>query len=288
MSPREASAGGREFGGEAGDLRVHPRKRLAILEEIAADVDAMEDELAARGIPRGVARAAAIDRLSPGPAVVRELEVDQVPYRRLTDRFGGGAVELAERLGLACIVILTMVAVALGLVRLDAFRNGGAFVWGTLAAIALLVTNTLRVAWGLWVRQDMVATDRRQAWRIQVGLVLVAISIGGLGAVSEAYLAAGRMVVRADWATAFALVRDVMLLLSLGLGAGVIGLVGWLALTPSLRSYDAFERRIAALFIPLGPRLVRGAGEPNPSSLRTAGPVISGPHHASDRREVHP
>ena len=81
-----------ERGAEARDLRrirVHPRTRLVLLEEIAADVDALEDELAARGIPRGQARAAAIARMYPGPEAARELEVDHAAYRRFAERIGG-------------------------------------------------------------------------------------------------------------------------------------------------------------------------------------------------------
>lgn len=259
MSPRD----GRQVDptGSVGGLRIHPRKRFALLEEIAADVDAMEDALAGRGLPRGRARAVAIDRLYPGPAVVRELESDEVAYRRWAERFGGGTVELTERIGLALVAVLTLVALAIGLARLDAFRSGGAYVWGSIAVISLLMTNTLRVAFGLWVRQDMDAAARRRAWRIQVGLVLVATSIGGLGAAVESYVAAGSLAVRPEWGIGFALMRDVMLLAGLSLGAIVIGLVGWLALTPSLRSYDAFDRRIACAFMPLAPRLVSAHAE---------------------------
>ena len=260
MSPRDGSRV--DPTGSLGGLRIHPRKRFALLEEIAADIDAMEDELAARGFPRGRARAAAIDRLYPGLAVVRELEAEEVAYRRLADRFGAEPVVFTERIGLGLVAMLTLVALAIGLARLDAFRSGGAFVWGSIVVISALVTNTLRVAFGLWVRQDMDAAARRRAWRIQVGLVLVATSIGGLGAAVESYVAAGSLAVRPEWGIGFALMRDVMLLAGLSLGAIVIGLSGWLALTPSLRSYDAFERRIAAAFGPVGPRLVRGTAEP--------------------------
>jgi len=240
---------------------MHPRKRFALLEEIAADVDAMEDELAARGLPRGRARAAAIDRLYPGPAVVRELESETVAYRRLAERFGGDTVVLAERIGLALVAMLTLIVIAIALARLDVFRRGDVFVWANIVVISVLVTNTLRAAFGLWVRQDLDAVARRRAWRLQVGLVLVATSLAGLGAAVEAYAAAGSLAARPEWATGFALVREVMLLTSLGLGAIVIGLVGWLALTPSLRSYDAFERRIAGTFVALTPRLVSARAE---------------------------
>jgi hypothetical protein len=244
----------------AGELRVHPRKRLVLLEEIAADVDAMEDELAARGVPRGQARAAAIGRLYPGPEAARELELEQVAYRRLAARYGGGTLERAERLGLALIATLTTAAFAFPLGRLDVVRGGNVFVLGPTAAVALLVWNTLRVAFGLWVRQDMRARERRAAWRIQIGLVLVAASASGVGVAFEAYATAGRLAAAPDWVAGFGLLRDAMVLAALGLGAVVIGLTGWLALTPSLYAHDAFERRLTSLFAPLdltGPRMVR-------------------------------
>jgi hypothetical protein len=243
------------------DVRMHPRKRLALMEEIAADVDALEDELASRGVPRERARAAAMNRLFPDPAVVRELETDAVAYHRLAARIGGSRLVLAERVGLAAVALLTLITLARGLAQMDGFRSGGAFLWATIGMIALLVANTLRVAVGLWARQDMGAAERRQAWRVQVGLVLVAISVSALGSASEAYLGALRMEVGAGSLAGFALARDVLILVAMGLGATVIGLVGWLALTPSLRSYESFERRIATVFVAPGPRLVR---EPAP------------------------
>jgi hypothetical protein len=183
-----------------------------------------------------------------------------VAYRRLAARYGGGTLERAERLGLALIATLTTAAFAFPLVRLDVVRGGNVFVLGPTAAVALLVWNTLRVAFGLWVRQDMRARERRAAWRIQIGLVLVAASASGVGVAFEAYATAGRLAAAPDWVAGFGLLRDAMVLAALGLGAVVIGLTGWLALTPSLYAHDAFERRLTSLFAPLdltGPRMVR-------------------------------
>ena len=120
----------------------------------------MEDELAARGIPRGQARAAAIARLYPGPEAARELEVDHAAYRRFAERVGGARLARLERWGLGAVGVLSMAALALGPGRLDVLRTAGPFLWGTILAISLLIANTVRVAFCLWVRQDMTATAR--------------------------------------------------------------------------------------------------------------------------------
>ena len=244
------AAAPREERGLARVLRIHPRRRFEILEEISADVDSLEETLASRGVPRGRARAAALERLLPDDRVVRQLEEGAVPYRRLEARLGTARLHAAERLALAAIASLTVVGVLIGLIRLDAFRTGGGFVWALAAIVAAIAANTGRLAYGLWVRQDVSAADRRRAWRLQVGLVLVAISVAGTGVGIAAWTATGALATEPDLVTAWRLVRDVMAFASLGLGAVALGLTGWIALTPSLRSYDVFERRIAALFAP--------------------------------------
>jgi len=252
MRPRDATLPRLERG-----LRLHPRKRLVLLEELIADLDALEDELASRGIPRGAARAAAIRRLVPGPAAVRELEAAGAAYRRLAGGAREAFVRVAERVAIAGVSAFTLVALGLAVARLGLHGWAGGFAWAMVGAIAVIVANTVAVAVGLWVREDLRAADRRTAWHVQLGLILVAVSLGGLGATVLAYEAAGRIAASPDVPVAFGLIRDVSLLASLGTGAAIIGLSGWLALTPSLRSYDLFERRIAAVFVPAGPRLVR-------------------------------
>lgn len=234
----------------AGVLRIHPRRRFQLLEEISADVDALEESLVARGISRDRARAAALDRMLPDAGVARELEEGRVAYRRLEARFGADRLVIAERAGLAAIAGLTLIPLVTGLVRLDAFRAAGPFVWALVVTVAAIVANTGRLAFGLWVRQDLTAAARRRAWRLQVGLVLVAVSVAGAGVGLVAWNAADLLAADPDPITGWAMVGDVMGLASLGLGAVALGLIGWIVLTPSLRSYDTFERRIAALFAP--------------------------------------
>lgn len=246
-------------------IRVHPRTRLALLEEIAADVDALEDELVARGLSRAHARAAAVGRLYPGAEAARELEVDYAPYRRFAERVGGDRLARLERVALGLVGILTMATLALTLGRLETLRGAGPFLWGAIAATSLLVANTVRVAFCLWVRQDIRAAERRAARRVQMGLVLLVGSLCLAGAAAEAYGAAGRLEASPDWATGFAMLRDVMVLLALGLGAVVIGLTGWQAVTPSLYRFESFEQRVASVFVAPGPRPF-GESRPHPDS----------------------
>ncbi|MFQ5691126.1 MAG: MotA/TolQ/ExbB proton channel family protein [Gemmatimonadota bacterium] len=111
------------------------------------------------------------------------------------------------------------------LARLDVLRTGGPIVWGVIVAAALLAANTLRVAFRLWVRQDIRAAERRRAWRTQLGLVPTAVSFSALGATVAAYETAGQIAVHADWAGGLRFVRDVMVLLWGVLGA-VLGFLG--------------------------------------------------------------
>ena len=261
--------------------RMHPRHRFVLFEEIAADVDAMEDELVTRGMSRASARAAAIRRLYPGPEAVRALEVDRVPYRRFADRFGGRRIALAERVGLALVAATMGAGLAASLGRADAI-GGSPFSWAVVVVISLLVAHTIRVAIGLWVKQDMDARRRRTAWRTQCGLILLAVCIGGTGAAIEAYRAAAYLEVTPGWQVAFAALGDVLTLTALALGAIVIGLSGWMALTPSLRAYELFEIRLRTLFSPAGPRPV---ADPGPGS----DPIPIGPRLRSStpqRREM--
>lgn len=250
MRPREDALPRLERG-----LRLHPRKRLVLLEELLADLDALEDELAARGLPRRQAREAAARRVLPSAETARELEAEAAAYPRLADEAGARVLRVAERAAIGLVAALIAVALGLGLAGLEPGGPATGFAWAMAAAIALIVANTVRVAVAMWVRQDLRADGRREAGRIQLGLVLMAVSLSGLGGAVVAYAAAGDFAAGASPPAPLALVRDVALLVSLGLGAALIGRLGWLALTPSFRSYETFERRIAALFLPPGPTL---------------------------------
>ena len=238
-------------------LRLHPRKRLVLMEELRADLDALEDELAARGLPRSQAREAAARRVLPDAETARALELEAAAWPRLAGRAGDRALRAAERAAIALVAVLVAVALGLGMARLRPGGPAAGFAAAMAIVISLIAAHTVHVGQALWLRQDLRADGRREAGRIHLGLVLVAVSLSGLGATVVAYDAAGALASRAAAPGVFALVRDVALLVALGLGAVLIGRLGWLALTPSFRSYETFERRIAALFLPTGPTLHR-------------------------------
>ena len=90
---------------------------------------------------------------------------------------------------------------------------------------------------------------------------------------------------RPDMGAVALMVRDVGVLLALGLCAVVVGLTGWQALAPSLNSYEVFERRLAGAFRLPGPRL-HESGSTDPTGRSLAVPAGGDRESNQTRLEV--
>lgn len=230
------------------DLRVPPRRRLDLIEEVGADAEALQAELERRGHDPASARRAALRQLVPTDETLAELETQHAPrlgrWVRAT-RWG----ERAERFGIALVALVAGVA-ALVVMRGWGLRGATAVLaWPQVIVVALLAANWTRAAKRLWIDGDLRPELRRQLWERQVGLIVLAVALGALGAAWEGYgayeaLEAEAFSTPAMWDA----VQRIVSCAALGLGAAIFGLFGWLAITPRLISDETIERRISNLF----------------------------------------
>ncbi|MCG8467290.1 MAG: hypothetical protein MJB57_03660 [Gemmatimonadetes bacterium] len=235
------------------DLRVTPRRRLELLEEVRADAEALEAELVRRGRGRGPARDAAIRQVVPEGEALASLEAQHAPVlRRWAEASGWG--DRLER------VAISAVAVTVGAFAIWAFHwpaeleTRALLAWSQALVVALLAANWTQCAVRLWVMGDLREAERRALWRRQIGLVVAGVALGALGAAWEVHAALGDAWSRAvagDPTAAplvWGYVKRATASGMLGLVAATFGLFGWLALTPRLITDEVIERRIARLF----------------------------------------
>ena len=83
----------------------------------------------------------------------------------------------------------------------------------------------------------------------QIGLIVLAVALGALGAAREVYGAFGALEAEqfappAMWDAVARIVSHA----ALGLSAAIFGLFGWLAITPRLIDDETMEHRISAFF----------------------------------------
>ena len=184
-------------------LKVSPERRLELIEEVDADVDALQEELERRGYPPAAARRAALNRFLPAPETLVALEAQHGPPLGRWLRAAGirGRV---ERLG-------------------------------AMAAASL------------WIDGSLPPERRRLLWARQVGLIVTAISLGGLGGTWEGYTALGAF--DASSGAAWTAVHRSVFFAALGFGAALLGLLGWLALIPRLITDETAEGRITTLLV---------------------------------------
>lgn len=225
-------------------LSVPPRKRLELIEELGADAQALQTELERRGYDARTARRIAAGQGVPSGEVLAELEAQHAP--RLGRWIGeAGHAGSIERLGATATAILAGSAMLAVLWWQDPRAASSLLAWSLVVVVALLTSNWIRAAKGLWIDGDLRPALRQVLWARQIGLIVAAVSLGGLGAAWEGYVALGALETSpvAVW---IAIQRAVFFSI-LGFGAAAFGLLGWLALIPRLVTDEACERRIAAL-----------------------------------------
>ena len=236
------------------ELKVGPRHRLDLIEEVDADVRALQAELERRGRTPAEARQEALRQLVPAEDALDQLEArhgSQLQRRIRT----AGWLDLAVRLGVGTAATLAGLA-AITIASPGPDGPSAALVWSQVILIALLAAN---VAWAgarLWIHGDPRSNERRLLWTRQGGLIVAAVALAALGAVWEGQVA----VTTTDPAaisslSAWAVVQKVAHVVAIGLATAIFGLFGWLAITPRMIADEEVERRIARFFARARPPL---------------------------------
>ncbi|WP_419862229.1 hypothetical protein [Candidatus Palauibacter sp.] len=237
------------------NLAVPPRRRLDLLEEVDADAEALQAELERRGYGPAQARRAALRRVVPGTETLAQLEAQHAPPLGRWAR-SSGWIDRAERLGIVAATGLAGAVAFVTMVGSGPLGSAAVLVWPQVIVVALLAANWTRAAKGLWIDGDLRPELRCRLWERQIGLIVLAVALGALGAAREGYsafeaLAAEDFAPPAMWDA----VRRIVSFAALGFGAAIFGLFGWLAITPRLISDETIERRISTFFA--GSKLTR-------------------------------
>lgn len=229
-------------------LKLAPRHRLDVVEEVDADVRALQMELERRGRTPAEARREAIQRLVPTGDTVRRLEDRHAPRLGRWLRAAGGR-DRVTRLGIGAAAMLGGTVGMLAAVRPGLSGTAMVLSWALVIVFALLVANLARVAAQLWLHGDLRARQRRLLWARHAGLIVTAVALGALGAAWEGYLPLagtgqtdGSLLLA--WETAGAMAQFA----ASGLAAAIFGLFGWLSIAPRLIADQEIESRITEFF----------------------------------------
>ena len=162
-------------------LKVAPRRRLDLIEEVDADARALQAELERRGRTPGQARRAALRRVVPTREALTDLEYRHAPRLGRWAR-SAGWVDRIVVLGVA------LAATLAGLIAVISMYGSGvpdvaAFVtWPLAVVIAALAANLCWATLQLSIHGDLRPLQRRLLWNRQAGLVVAAVALGALGA----------------------------------------------------------------------------------------------------------
>ena len=252
------------------ELRVAPRHRLDLVKEVDADVLALQAELERRGYGAAEARRVAVARLMPGAEVIRQLEARHAPPlgRRL---LASGWMDRAVAVGAGAAAAFAGIVGVFATADLGGAGASAALRWLLVFVAALMAANLGRAAVRLWVQGDLRQEERQLLWARQAGLIVAAVALGALGAAWEGYLALGANLgapgpVSLSQAAAWEAIGTVAGVAVSGLGVAVLGLFGWLLVTPRLLTDEECERRIDAFFAQSRPRLT-----PDSSNVQSHG-----------------
>ena len=232
-------------------LNIPPRRRLEMIEELGADLEALQAAYERRGLSPAAARREALMRLVPAEDSLHELNAQHLPR---TARWlkAGGIGGRVERFGAAAAAILAGTALLAAIPTEDTAVQGALFLWAQALIAALLAANWCRGAAGLWIIGVLPPDVRSLFQARQAGLITGAVSLGGLGALWQGYVGLGTL--EASPGLVWHVLRPAALTGAIGIGAAIFGALGWLALLPRLISDESSERRIETLITPSHPQ----------------------------------
>ena len=237
------------------EVKLAPQQRLDLVEEVDADVRAMQAEMERRGYSPVEARREAIRQLVPTGEVVEQLEDRHAPglgrWLRAEGRWlhGDGRGDRIAGLGIGAAAMLGGAVGIVATVRPGLSGTAMVLSWALVTVFALLVANLARVAAQLWLHGDLRVRQRRLLWARHAGLIVTAVALGALGAAWEGYLVltnTGQVDSSAllAWQTAGTMAHFA----ASGLAAAIFGLFGWLSISPRLIADHEIERRITEFF----------------------------------------
>ncbi|MGI9625614.1 MAG: hypothetical protein ACR2QM_02150 [Longimicrobiales bacterium] len=130
-------------------------KRIDLLRELEADLEALSSGLESQGVPLEEARQRAVEALVPDPGVLRELaRLHRPAYVRFTQGLERERLRILERSALGLTTAATVLAGAVGLSQADLLRDPSPFLVPVLALGAVLVGLVLMKGFQLWVKAD--------------------------------------------------------------------------------------------------------------------------------------
>lgn len=230
------------------ELKLAPRHRLDLVQEVDADVRAMQAEMERRGRTPAEARREAIQRLVPSGEVVEQLEDRHAPglgrWLRTEDRG-----ERVTRVGIGAVATLGGAVGIVATVRPGLSGTAMVLSWALVIVFALLVANLARVAAQLWLHGDLRVRQWRLLWARHAGLIVTAVALGALGAAWEGYLVlTNTEQVDSSAPLAWETAATMAHFAAIGLAAAIFGLFGWLSISPRLIGDQEIERRITEFF----------------------------------------
>ncbi|MDE2803714.1 MAG: hypothetical protein OXN18_01070 [Gemmatimonadota bacterium] len=229
-------------------MRLAPRYRLDLVEEVDADVRAMQAEMERRGFSPAEARRGAIRRLVPTGEVIQRLQERHAPPLRRWLRAEGRG-DRVTRLGIGAAALLGGAVGVIATARPALSGTAMVLSWAIVIVFALLVANLAWVASRLWLHGDLRAWQHQRLWARHAGLVVTAVALGALGASWEGYLGlAGNGHTDSPVPLAWETAGTMAYFAATGLAAATFGLFGWLSIAPRLIADEEIERRIADFF----------------------------------------
>jgi hypothetical protein len=227
----------------AAELKLPQRARSRLLDEVAADADALYGHYIAGGddVVTALRKVEARLSLAEGPAI--ELRAMYEPlWPRLLRRFAPVRGPVVERL-LLCMTIITLFVMGASGMRSIGLMNGSVFAWLALVLAVTCVAGVVAKAFQVLVKRDD-SPDRIRAgldalWLVAVGSLIVSVTgvvvslwvvLGDAGGAKSPVLVFVRWV---QWSSD---------LLSAGLSTGFAALLVWFVLAGRATAVERSER----------------------------------------------
>ncbi len=181
MSAAPLSAGGGDLRRVAERLGVPLPRRVRILRELAADLDALTARFQAEGCEPGEARRRAAELVLPGEASLAALNrVHEPRYRRLTRRVPPDRLRLVERSALALATLGVVVAGWTALAGTDLLAHPSPFLLPVAGVGLAALAAVLAKAFDVWIRQDHAAPRRGLTGVLVLSVAPVPLAFLGL------------------------------------------------------------------------------------------------------------
>lgn len=228
MSAAPLSAGTGDLQRIAERLGVPLPRRVRILRELAADLDALTERFQAEGVAPDEARRRAAALVLPGEESLAALNrVHEPPYRRWTRRVPPDRLRLVERTALVLATLCVVVAGWTALAGTDLLAHRSPFLLPVAGIGMAALAAVLAKAFDVWIRQEHAAPGRG----LTGVLVLAAapVSLAFLGLAVDILLMAAALEADPSRTAALTLrwLQADSVLLAVGLLLTLTGCLGW-------------------------------------------------------------